>query len=718
MATVTNASFNNGVINEWEYTWEEVCEYMNDVGNYSITGALLPTPKSSRTNKKAASRITWHHLAPMVGFRITSSNDVIKIKSIDEEDGYSRNYDYDNFHPKITFYYKNDLGNDVKIASFGGSESGDGGAADYRNGTTKTKTITRVDTSSTYVDIYVDCSATTCHFHDNREFLGRLSVSLHEHIDETSAPSISSSTGKTIRVKNGKDGIQMEGYTEWFDTPHTFTELTNGTYYRFRCREYCEDCTESPAITVYSNYARFRTWNITGRNNLSTTEKLSFTATHVAGSGTVLANDRKISYRLYKQKNISSEQVGSEIISNNSETVVFTGLQPNTKYYCFACTYNHNSSSYMSDNYVWIEATTKNNITYELGTPNASATTLRMSLSWDENNLASVDCNISCDGINRTLTTNGGYVGFTGLTPDTIYGIDWSIVATYTFDYSYNVLNEETNELETKTDTITEIEYINGDTFITTKKATLIIDENTDITSKIIRFKSNSNYLEDIMEQTIIPGYDWEQVEQNTYSIFNNLNHDTIHTISCRIAGCYAFDTSGNQTSVNDSVVSKTVKTKLLSLSGSIIEEHQHSLVTSWQAFVNGIVTNQDAIDNTPFEFSYMDTLAQKNNPPYQAAEVIEGSNGTTIGNYQTDKKVYSNNLTWYYCEYIVTVSITDGYNIVAAAITAHTTFPHTWIFSNGVWHRYMPHIYTNGNYIPAPAFIYKNDKFIEPNGE
>ena len=234
----------------------------------------------------------------------------------------------------------------------------------------------------------------------------------------------------------------------------------------------------------------------------------------------------------------------------------------------------------------------------------------------------------------------------------------------------------------------------------------------------LITFRNESDYLEDIMEQTIIPGYDWEQVEQNTYSIFNNLNHDTIHTISCRIAGCYAFDTSGNQTSVNDSVVSKTVKTKLLSLSGSIIEEHQHSLVTSWQAFVNGIVTNQDAIDNTPFEFSYMDTLAQKNNPPYQAAEVIEGSNGTTIGNYQTDKKVYSNNLTWYYCEYIVTVSITDGYNIVAAAITAHTTFPHTWIFSNGVWHRYMPHIYTNGNYIPAPAFIYKNDKFIEPNGE
>ena len=37
--------------------------------------------------------------------------------------------------------------------------------------------------------------------------------------------------------------------------------------------------------------------------------------------------------------------------------------------------------------------------------------------------------------------------------------------------------------------------------------------------------------------------------------IYNNLSHNTAHTIFCSIANCFAFDSSGNVTSVNDSEV-------------------------------------------------------------------------------------------------------------------------------------------------------------------
>lgn len=54
----------------------------------------------------------------------------------------------------------------------------------------------------------------------------------------------------------------------------------------------------------------------------------------------------------------------------------------------------------------------------------------------------------------------------------------------------------------------------------------------------------------------------------------------------------------------------------------------------------------------------------------------------------------------------------------MAYAIKTHTIFPAAWIHSNGQWHRYMGHVYTNGEYVPAPVFVYKNNNYIEPNGE
>jgi hypothetical protein len=282
--------------------------------------------------------------------------------------------------------------------------------------------------------------------------------------------------------------------------------------------------------------------------------------------------------------------------------------------------------------------------------------------------------------------------------------------------YTYTEIDEDGEE-EIKTETKTDIVETTGSTSLTTKKAEFV--EPINVTSKLIQFKSKSNNSSDTMQQKINSG-DWSNVAQNTYKIYNNLAHNTSHTIYARIKGCFAFDSSGNVTNENDSIINKSVSTYLLSLSGSIFEEHQHSLVTLWQAYVNGTACDKDAIDGTLFGFTSMITKAKKSNPPYQSSEVTEGNNGNTTGNYQTDKKAYSTNLTWYYCEYEVIVTITDGYNEVSNKVTAHTIFPATWLYSNSdnKWHRYMPHIYTGGKYVPAVGFIYKNNKYSEPNGE
>lgn len=530
----------------------------------------------------------------------------------------------------------------------------------------------------------------------------------HTHIDNPDPPTVLSTTGKTITVSDGKDGIYCNTTSDgWYDTPHTFTELTQGKSYAFKCRENCPDC---PDNKVYEGSAiSGKTWSITGEYVTSSAKSIVFKATHVAGTNGV-ASDHTITYKLYTSKSTSGTLVATKT-GNNGIPITFTGLEPGKTYYCYAYTTNLGGG----DNDCWIKAgSTKTETTVQSNTGDVSATTLRASVSWNAGGATSVVCTIECNGQSRTLSNSGGYVGFTGLTPGVSYTASWRVVSTYNYTYIYIVINEDGEE-EEKTGVATDVIETTGSLSFLTKKATFGTPINA--TSKIIEFKSLSNYGSDKMEQTV-GSEEWYTVEQNTYVMHDNLTHNTSYTIRARILDCYAFNTSGNATSVNDSEISTTVSTKLLSLSGSISEEHQHTLVTLWQAYVDGVATNSDAIDGTAFEFTYIDTIARKNNPPYQSAEVIQGSNGNTTGDYQYDKKVYSRNLTWYYCEYIVTVSITDGYNIVANTVIAHTIFPATWIFSGSQWHRYMGHVYTNDKYVPAPVFIYNNGIYREPNGE
>lgn len=537
----------------------------------------------------------------------------------------------------------------------------------------------------------------------------------HTHISAPVPPVITETTGKSITVSDYKDGVYCittnSGYHNT-GSPVKFTSyIYQGKEYTFKCRQNCTNC---PDGYVYeSSTVTGKTWNISGSLVASGANSIVFKAAQTAGTTGGTASSHTITYKLYTSKSTSGTVIATKK-ANNNIPVTFTDLTPGTTYYCYAYTTD------ITDNDCWIGgengASTKTATTVLGNDADVSATTLRASVSWNPGGATSVACIIYCNGNNNTITSSGNYVGFTGLTPGVNYPVSWVVTSIYHYTYKYNVT--ENGQTVEKTGTIEDILEIEGSTSLTTKQTTLNISVSDDITSKIIRFKSSSNYASDVMEQRISSNTTWDTIEQDEYFIYNNLTHNTSYTIYARIAECYAFDSFGNETSINDSEISNSVSTKLLSLQASISEEHQHSLITLWQSYVDGKPIDSDAIDGTAFEFIDIDTIAKKNNPPYQASEVIEGSNGNTIGNYQTDKKIYSNNLTWYYCEYIVSATITDGYNIVAYAIKTHTIFPAAWIHSNGQWHRYMGHVYTNGEYVPAPVFVYKNNNYIEPNGE
>ena len=701
------ATFDPG--SSWINTWEDFKASVDAGGTTERTALLLPTSASGENCRVTPGTLfNWHHLAPPIRFEVTTRDPdggvgrTITITSyVGEEELKYTHEKYLHMGPDISFYYENPSNqNDyIFIGTF--KRNNENEHLTVFNGQQHSIDITRNDVET--VKICVSCDGCSL----SKDFLGYLKLYTHSHISAPAAPTISSTTGKTITVSNGQDGLYCTTNNDgWYnESSHTFTGLSQGTNYNFKCKKICPDC---PGNQVFeSTTVTGKTWSISGSYVNSGAKSITYKATHVAGTGGN-ADNKTITYKLYTSKNASGTPIATTT-GNNGIPVTFTNIDPGKTYYCYAYTTNLGNG----DNNCWISGTTKTAASVSGSGGDVSATTLRSSVSWNAGGATSVTCTVSCNGSTKSLSTSGGYVGFTGLTPGINYTVSYKVVSTYTYTYEYKVKEngKEVTKKETKTDTI----ETTGSSSYTTKKSQFGVPIN--VTSKIIQFKSLSNYSGDTMEQKISTT-NWESIAQNTYIIYNNLTHNTSYTIYCRINGCYAYDGNGNKTSVNDSEISQTVKTYLLSLAGSISEEHQHSLVTLWQAYVNNEARNSDAIDGTAFEFTYMDTLARKNNPPYQASEVIEGSNGNTTGNYQSGKKVYSNNLTWYYCEYIVTVSITDGYNIVANTVTAHTIFPATWMFTGGQWHRYMPHVYTNGKWVPAPAFIYSNNKFIEPNGE
>lgn len=514
---------------------------------------------------------------------------------------------------------------------------------------------------------------------DNGKGIYIINDARHTHISTPAAPTIVKTTGKTItvrgdnKVKEGKNG-------EAYDSDHKFGGYEQGSEHIFYAEKSCPECPDKLIFTS-SNGTTAKTWDISIVCTYKSSNTLKFKATHTAGT-IGYANSNTITYVLYfsEDRNTAFKRT----TGNNGSEIEFTGLPTDREYYCKALTTG------MDDNICGITVAIKK---FEVEpfacvSVDVSAKTLRICGIWEPNDSKNIKCEFSCNGWTVTRTESEKYATFTGLEPGATYTIKFSI-----YDDGGNKVSSSAT--------------------VTTKKAMF---NNIQNTSKIIKYSSYSNKSEDKMEQKI-DGRDYTPIYQGTYISYDNLIHNTTYKIYTRIKDCYAFDAEGNETEINDSEISTDITTYELTLEGSIYEQHQHSIVTLWQAKVNGSNCDRDLLDNSPFNFTSTKTVAKKD-INYQQSEIIENNNGDTIGNYQVDKKIYSTNLTWYYCKYIITAEISDGYNKVSASVTAHTTFPYTWIYNNGSWHKAIPYIYTNNKFVPAPCFVYNNDKYIEPNGE
>jgi hypothetical protein len=201
---------------------------------------------------------------------------------------------------------------------------------------------------------------------------------------------------------------------------------------------------------------------------------------------------------------------------------------------------------------------------------------------------------------------------------------------------------------------------------------------------------------------------------------FDNLTHNKSYT--CKV---YTTD-------MIDNVKESSYNTKLLSLDYISAIEHQHSIITNWQAKIDNVVYNS-GITGNPLTFSAISKAIKSTsvdiyNDQYQASEVIEGNNGTNIdtisGNYIVNT---SSNLSWYHCEYEIIGTVSDGYNNVSESVIAYTTFPYSWKYDeeSSKWYKVRPYIYTTKpnttntkGWIPAVAFIHNGTNWKEPNGE
>jgi len=609
-------------------------------------------------------------------------------------------------------------------------------------------------------------------------------ISTHEHVsapgvkcNDRTSTSITVGGGTHVRMVNS-DGANITGY-DWVPSPNTYTGLKPSTSYYFKTGNSC-DCGSYMAVsgheristlpaTPYSEDTTQHTIELaTGRNNYVRMtnakgntgdwvkapyffEGLDEYKTYYFQAGDYYDGYGYLASDVIPITTLAHKAVGVPTFSNvKTKTMTITAgangtyvkranadgtemancswqaspftydqFEPKTTYY-FISGYKCNGCGKMIKSGV-SHTTTKERFTVNDCSDKASvsATTLKVIQTWNEKGSEGISCKITCNNKEKTISTNGGYAVFTGLT------------AGGTYTVSYTVTDDEGNTSTGSYNKTTKKAFINNDAAHPITK-----------TSRIIRFSGNSNYSSDTM-QLAIDDKDWVNVNQNTTTAaLDGLTHNTNHTLKCRIKDCYAYTDKGLLSSINDSNIDTlTIKTHELTLIGSVIEQHQHSLITSWQAKVNGANTDKDAIDGTLFTFGTLTTTASSatdyQTPNDNNVSQHLTSNPATTGvywsynadkkEYELDRNIYSNNLKWYYCKYTITANITDGYNTVAGTVDGYTTFPYSIIYDEVTKEdgtktigpkKAIPYIYNGSNWVPAVAFVHNGTKFKESNGE
>lgn len=531
----------------------------------------------------------------------------------------------------------------------------------------------------------------------------------HEHITSCNPPTIVSVTGKTVTVEVDQANnyiacCQKDSNTNidtsklnWIKLEntkkYTFNNLQQGTLYNFYYKKMCPDCSDKKF--AISNPVEATTWNITGSYQAVNTKKIAIKANDIAGTKGNASNTNIIC-KLYREESTSSTLVQQKTIpyanknNINTDNPLFTGLTPNTTYYCYMYTEN------IIDNDCWI--TVKTGIPFSLIDKNpiktdVSATTTKINISWNQNNSKDVECTYLCNSKEKSTATSGSNIVFISLKQGENYEI------------KYIINDDEGNE-------------ISGKVNITTKKITMF---EINSTSKIIEILASANNVYDVIEAMVADDAGaFKSITQNKKEVYDELTHDTTYYVAARIRDCYAFDvTNGNKTDVNDSLIEYSIRTSLLDLKNTGIESNQHSIKTTWQATLNGSNCDKDPIDGTIYKFGVAYAIPKKENG-YQTYGVDDKkSNGRVEGKYEENKTLYFKDLDWYFCKYDITVVITDGHNNVTKTISTHTTYPFSWIYENGKWNKCKIYVYDENvnDFILAPVFIYEDYRYIESNG-
>lgn len=556
----------------------------------------------------------------------------------------------------------------------------------------------------------------------------------HTHIENPNPPVIVKTSGTTITVKCDPNDTSAShrGYVRnvndstWYDDNHTFTGLKQKNTLAFSARRYCgDDCTNEDEINKYfesENNTKGQTWSIDGELVDHSTNSLEFQVEHCPGTNGGDASNTSINCELYNSSNDRSSFTNAieRITVAGSGNVTFNNLDPDVEYYFRAWSDNIKDENGKLDNYIDLEAKTGSVFIPTVASVLSSATTIRASIQWEWHGSTNITSTIKCVDTDtntaktKTFSTSSGTsgkthrTGFTGLVPDTIYKIE------------FNLKDENNNEY-----TITK--------YITTKKASCTVLPRQ--SSNALRIRAISNDESNSMMSISLYNNDgsvkedWSDIERFNIKIFENLEHATIYKCKVKINRCHAYDENGEATTTNDSISEIDVNTCYLTaiVKPGSIYRYQDAISFIMNTYLSPSLTaisqtstlyTKDPITNFAYRISNIkiEPMAELGYcTPSSTAEQERSVPGA--GWLVTERAVVL--YLDCYTKYQISVEINDGCNrIWSTPFIAYTEFPYSTMYINGHWRSIMPHIYKDGKWIPAIAYLNSNNSWREPNSD
>lgn len=410
--------------------------------------------------------------------------------------------------------------------------------------------------------------------------------------------------------------------------------------------------------------------------------KTVYTVTYKVWATDIVTTTKTISFKLGTNRSVVTiiYNVGGvlkEINTNNytTETIKLTNLQPGTAYRILF------KVKGIDDTLDEVTINTKTAVSGASISAVATGTTITVTPTWNTNGSTGCKSYILCDDKLKTQTTSGSSVMFTNLSNGNYYTISMYVTDDENNKSTASDLYIETYEvsfysIDSSTKAIQFSEYISG-------------GANT---SKQLMYKISGGNASN------------SSTYYNNKVTQSNLNHNTTYTITGWISGMV--DEYGDL----DTVTSITINTKKLTVECTSHKQHQHRIISNWQAKANGNNYNVDNLigDYISFKLSHCSNSGYKHEDDNtnKFTYATPTNNGSISGDYSLDKTLISSGLD-YWAWYRITCAVTDGHNIVTSILDTNTTFPYSLIFIDGEYKKVMPYVYTDGKWINSTSYIY-----------